>query len=371
MKPVFALVLLIHFASFAGAAAWPTKEITERLPQAKDNRAEIEKAIQATPKAQRMGMEFLLVNMPEKDLRTLKAEFLLQNAELAYKTRQEFPWAKTVPDAIFFDNVLPYANVDESRDPWRQELYDLAAPMVKDCKTATEAVMKLNAELFPKLKVGYSTQRKLPNQSPKESIEQGKASCTGLSILLSDACRAVGIPTRVVGTPNWSDKRGNHTWLEIWDGDWHFTGACESDPKGLDRGWFVGDAARAQSDKPEHAIYAVSFAKTKTPFPLVWAPGQKEVSAVNVTERYTKAKADPKLVRVMIRVTGPDGKRVKESVTVDTRTGQSKDESADTNDFLTFDLAPDRDYKLLVGEVESTFRTKAAGEQQLIEVKVK
>ena len=42
-----------------------------------------------------------------------------------------------------------------------------------------------------------------------------------------------------------------------------------------------------------------------------------------------------------------------------------------TNDFLTFDLLPDREYKLLVGKAESTFRTKAAGEQQLIEVKVK
>jgi len=376
---VFIVILGLHLplsASERGpggevSSPWPTKDIADTLPQAKGNRAEIEKVLKAAPEAQRPGLKFLLLNMPEKDLRTLKADFLLENLHLAYKARREFSWAKTVPDDIFFNNVLPYANVDESRDPWRQELYDLATPMVKECKTATEAVMKLNAELFPKLKVGYSTQRKLPNQSPKESIDQGKASCTGLSILLSDACRAVGIPTRVVGIPNWSNKRGNHTWLEIWDGDWHFTGACEPDPKGLDRGWFVGDAAQAQIDQPEHAIYAVSFAKTKTAFPLVWAPGQKDVSALNITARYTKAKADPKLVRVMIRVTGPDGKRVKETVSTDKRTGQSKDESADTNDFLTFDLLPDREYKLLVGKEESTFRTKAAGEQQLIEVKVK
>ena len=372
MKALNVSLLLVGvWTSLAVAADPPPREIEARLPLAKGNRGEIDKVWADTPRPQRAGLEFLLLNMSEKDLRSLKAEFLLENSELAYKARAEFPWAKAVPDDIFFNNVLPYANVDESRDPWRKELYDLAKPLVKDCKTATEAVMKLNAELFPKLKVGYSTQRKLPNQSPKESIEQGKASCTGLSILLSDACRAVGVPTRVVGIPNWSNKRGNHTWLEIWDGDWHFTGACEPDPKGLDRGWFVGDAAQAQKDKPEHSIYAVSFAKTKTPFPLVWAPGQKDVSAVNVTERYTKAKPDPKLVRVMIRVTGADGKRVKETVTIDKLVGQSKDESADTNDYLTFDLPPDREYKLVVGKVELTFRTKAAGEQQLIDVKLK
>ena len=38
--------------------------------------------------------------------------------------------------------------------------------------------------------------RKRNNQSPQESIEQGKATCTGLSIILVDACRAVGIPAR-------------------------------------------------------------------------------------------------------------------------------------------------------------------------------
>ncbi len=218
MKALNVSLLLVGvWTSLAVAADPPPREIEARLPLAKGNRGEIDKVWADTPRPQRAGLEFLLLNMSEKDLRSLKAEFLLENSELAYKARAEFPWAKAVPDDIFFNNVLPYANVDESRDPWRKELYDLAKPLVKDCKTATETVMKLNAELFPKLKVGYSTQRKLPNQSPKESIEQGKASCTGLSILLSDACRAVGVPTRVVGIPNWSNKRGNHTWLEIWD----------------------------------------------------------------------------------------------------------------------------------------------------------
>ena len=368
MKALLTSLLLVG-VTFADEP--PTKGVVERLPLSGDNRPEIDKAWSGTPEAQRPGMTFLLANMPENDLRTLKADFLLKNHELAYKARKDFAWGQAVPDDLFFNNVLPYANVDEARDTWRQELFDLAAPMVKDCKTATEAVMKLNAELFPKLKVGYSTRRKLPNQSPKESIEQGKASCTGLSILLSDACRSVGIPTRVVGIPNWSNKRGNHTWLEIWDGDWHFTGACEADPKGLDRGWFVGDAAQAQKDVPEHAIYAVSFAKTSTPFPMVWAPNQKDVSAVNITERYTKVKLDPKLVRLMIRVTGPDGKRLKETVAIDKLTGQSKGESADTNDYLTFDLAPEREYKLTVGTTDQTIRTKAAGSQQLIDVKLK
>jgi hypothetical protein len=37
----------------------------------------------------------------------------------------------------------------------------------------------------------------------------GLASCSGLSILLAGACRAVGVPARIVGTPMWSNGHGN------------------------------------------------------------------------------------------------------------------------------------------------------------------
>ena len=144
---------------------------------------------------------------------------------------------------------------------------DLCIPIVKDCKNPTEAAQALNAALFTRLKVKYSTQRDRPDQSPGESIKIGMASCTGLSILLIDACRSVGIPARVVGIPKWPNKPGNHTWVEIWDGDWHFTGACEPDKDGLNRGWFVGDAARARRIRSMNAIYASSFKRTQHRFP--------------------------------------------------------------------------------------------------------
>jgi len=288
---VAAAVILLCAASPAVLSAepnWWSDGVEQALKRAKDNRKELEQALTSVPKDQRKGMAFLIENMPDSDLVSLKAEFLLTNVELAYKARKEVPWGKDIPEELFLNNVLPYANVDEKRDAWRKEFYDLCMPIVKDCKTPSEAVQKLNKEPFKTLKLGYSTQRKAPNQSPKESIETGKASCTGLSIVLSDASRAVCIPARLVGTPLWVDKLGNHTWVEIWDKDWHFTGACEPDPLGLDHGWFVGAASQAKKDVPEHAIYAASFKKTQQHFPLVWALGNKNVFAENVTDRYAK-----------------------------------------------------------------------------------
>jgi len=372
------ITLVAAFAMVARADELPKeiKALEVALEKAGKNRKELEDAIDKSSKETRKGMQFLIAHMPDGDLKTLKADFLLENAKLAYDAKAKVPWGKDIPEDLFFNNVLPYANLDESRDPWRKELFDLAMPIIEKCKTAAEATELLNKELFPKLKVKYSTKRKAPNQSPKESIETGLASCTGLSILLSDACRAVAIPTRVVGTPLWSNKRGNHTWLEIWDGDWHFTGACEPDK--LDRGWFVGDASQAKKDVPEHAIYAASFAKTKSHFPLVWAPDSKTVHAENVTDRYAKKEAiKADVVRVFIRATSEKKQRIAIDVIVEQPKkkgqlrGTTKAETADTNDFLTFELAPEADYILTANGQTLEFKTGKGGTSQTVEVKGK
>lgn len=375
----YLLSLAFLFATGIVSSAEPEKRsdtVEKQLAKAKDNRKELEKSLDGVPVEQRKGMEFLIANMPDSDLTTLKAEFLKSNCELAYKAKKDLPWGKEIPETVFFNSVLPYANVDEKRDEWRKEFFDLCLPLVKDCKTPTEATMKLNGELFKILKVKYSPQKRAPNLSPKESIAQGNASCTGLSIVLSDACRAMCIPTRLVGTPNWSDKRGNHTWIEIWDKDWHFTGACEPDPNGLDRGWFVGDAAKAQKDVPEHAIYAVSFGKTGLHYPLVWAKDNKSVNGENVTERYAKKEAKkPETVRVSIRVVDESKKRVVLPVTLTASSdpkakfeGKSRGETADLNDFLSFDLQPMQKFVIKVGAVEKAIETGKAGESQIVDI---
>lgn len=231
---------------------------------------------------------FLVEHLPSRDREALSAEFLIENLDLAFQARSEFPWAASVPTEIFHNDVLPYAVFDETRESWRARFLEKARPLVKDARTATEAVQALNRGLFKEINVHYNTGRKRPNQSPSESVALGKATCTGLTIILVDACRAVGIPARGVGTPMWTNKRGNHTWVEIWDGDWHFTGADEYDPQGLDRGWFVGDAAKARTDVPRYSIFATSWKREGVTFPLVWARNSTEIAAVNVTARYAR-----------------------------------------------------------------------------------
>ena len=167
--------------------------------------------------------------------------------------------------------MLPYASINERRDRWRKDFHTRFSPLVKGSKTLEEAAQILNKEIWKIINVRYhARKRPKPDQSPYESMDAGFASCTGLSVLLIDACRSVGVPSRFVGTPMWANKRGNHSWVEVWDGNsWQFTGACEYSAAGLGNAWFKGSASKAIKEDPKHAIYAASWKRTKTNFPLI------------------------------------------------------------------------------------------------------
>ncbi|QOJ01320.1 MAG: dienelactone hydrolase family protein [Phycisphaeraceae bacterium] len=229
---------------------------------------------------------FLAEHRPPRD-DAVDPEVVFDAIGVALKARETYPWAKGVPDDLFFNDVVPYAVLDEPRAAVRSRVYGLAGPIVKDATTAAEAAQALNRDLFNAAKVKYSTQRRRANQNPLESMEQGLASCTGLSILLVEACRSVGIPARVAGVASWAGRDGNHTWVEVHDGErWRFTGAAEHDPAGLDRGWFTGAAAGGVEGHARYAVVASSWRTTGTSFPLAWSPRDPSVPGVDVTARY-------------------------------------------------------------------------------------
>ena len=257
----------------------------QRLSIADDKRDEYLAAIAHAKPEHREALAFLLVNMPERDLKSLSADFLLHDIQLAYEARAKTPWAANVPLEIFFDAVLPYASLNEKREDWRTQFNEKFSPLVKDCKTAGEAALLLNDQIFKQLNVKYhATKRPKPDQCPSESIDAGYASCTGLSIMLVDACRSVGIPARITGTPMWINNAGNHTWVEIWDRQWRFIGAAESSP--FNQTWFADMASRADPSQPLHRIYSSTFRQGKVPFLMDWLPGNTEYPAVDVTGYY-------------------------------------------------------------------------------------
>jgi len=250
------------------------------------NAWELMKAIEDTSPQQREGGAFLIANMPGRDLVALKGDFLKEDIQLAYQVKNEIPWGKDIPQDIFLNNILPYASLNEHRDNWRRDFHDRFLKIAQQSKNIDQAVRVLNKYVFDTLQVSYSAdKRPKPDQSPYESMEAHYASCTGLSILITDALRSVGIPARIAAIAMWPDNSGNHTWVEIWDGEWHYIGSAE--PGELDHTWF---SAKSAATDAQHPIYATSFKKTQLNFPMRWAPNLKFVPAIDVTEHYTHLK---------------------------------------------------------------------------------
>ena len=282
-----------------------------------------------------------------------------------------------IPQDVIFDSLLPYANINERRDAWRKEFFEKFRPLVKDAKSPSEAAAVLNQQVFPMVNVKYSTQRKKADQSPLESMESGLASCTGLSVLLVDACRAVGVPARIVGTPLWSDNSGNHTWVEIWDNGWHFTGACEPTGNALDQGWFIDRASKAIRDERRHAIYAVTFRKNGQNFPMVWARDNTDVFAVNVTDRYTALRSPipQNHSALRVRVIGPTGARVAVDVRMldangnELFRGKSKDDRFDSNDHLTAAVPTGTKVTVSIADTEISQQVEVLEQEQLVELR--
>ncbi|MCR5183614.1 MAG: transglutaminase-like domain-containing protein [Opitutales bacterium] len=283
-------------------------------------------------------LEWLEKHVPAK----VSKEYLEENVRWALAGTRDRAWARDLPDAIFLEYVLPYISVGETADPWREGFVKMLLPRVADCETATQVAERLNNELWDLVDVHYSPLRDKPDQSPFHSMRIRKASCTGLSILLIDACRAVGVPARLVSCV-WPHKPGNHSWVEIYDGgNWLYLGA--GDGGKVNDAWFNADTAMCENVPPAHHIYALTWGERSLKIPLYWRENYC-VPADDVTARYltlNKSKL-PLCVSVIDR----SGRRVATEIRVYDAAGTplagtltTFDDRHDLNDHLKIEGVP-------------------------------
>ncbi|HEX7260881.1 MAG TPA: transglutaminase domain-containing protein, partial [Luteolibacter sp.] len=214
--------------------------------------------------------KFLLEHLPAADGESLTVGLFRENLEEAFAAREKYPWAKALDRELFFNEVLPHAVVNETRDPWRKQLRELFDPLLADSRNVRDAATVIGSRIAELTGVKYDTKREKACQSPAESMRQHMASCTGLSILMVDALRACGVPARLAGIPMWGSLEGNHTWVEIHDGtDWHLSGYGGT-PDGWNKGWEIDRCAYCDPEKPFHGVFASSYRKTAVGFPMIW-----------------------------------------------------------------------------------------------------
>jgi hypothetical protein len=257
-------------------------------------------------------LDFLLDNLPERDVGVILREQSEKTARLARQALMHAPWGEAIVDEIYLNYVAPPTSLTEPRDDWRDAFFRRFSPLVKNCHTSSEAALLLNDGISKSIKLRMPPKEHArPDPSPFETIQAGYASPSGMAILLVDACRSVAVPARVVTAPMLpplnKDQPSNHFWVEIWDGQWHVISPGENKP--LDQGWFMPNLSRAGAASVK--VYAASYKKTSIPFPLSWDESDKSVSADDVTFSYFKRV--PVRLQVMDR---EDGMRIFGHLTV-------------------------------------------------------
>ena len=220
------------------------ERISQALVRAGANRGAIEDFLESYDEGSEEveAARFLIANMPTVDLVSLSVDELRENVTYAFKARHELPWVHDLPFSLFLHYVLPHRVTQESYEPWRKELFDSIAPVLRGCKNMTEAAVAVNRWCGQRVTF---KQTEFRDQNVMSTLRSGIGRCEEEMIVTIDAMRSVGIPARACSAPWWVVNDNNHAWVEVWtDGEWHYMGGCE--PAGqLDQGWFSGPVQRA------------------------------------------------------------------------------------------------------------------------------
>ena len=90
-------------------------------------------------------LDYLRTYAPPSDLSSsnITKDFLLGNVRLALAARNATSWGRSVPKAVFLNDVLPYAVLSEPRGlpdwGWRQQFHDKLMPLVASMPNASAA----------------------------------------------------------------------------------------------------------------------------------------------------------------------------------------------------------------------------------------
>ena len=223
---------------------------------------------------------------------------------LSLTAKKEFPWAWNIPKDIWYDYNLPYASVNEARNNWRPLISNLSIPLLEyltiniksNQPSIEEVVSVINGDINPSYENIWTKMGSIYNGSPikfvagqtplifdpMSIIAYGYASCTGISIVLIDALRSVGICARLTGTPAWhgNESEGNHNWLEVYSPDLPFHwGLIEGLPAGSGENisdpcnkWFCGPSQFGSNSTGISPVYAAHWngLDDSVYYPLAW-----------------------------------------------------------------------------------------------------
>ena len=218
-------------------------ELELALHYAGANRAELEKVLRhyEGDSLKHRAAVFLIENMPYHfgydlnnqqiaDCRTLTADYLIENIELAFQVREK-AWNRDIPFADFCRYVLPYRCLYEMPSGMRRQLMETYLPRLDSLQpeSIAEAARIIHAQFHLTFLEGAAPKH---YPSVEEIYRTRTGKCDGMLLLSTHILRAVGIPATIDYT-QWSHRDGSHFWGNVLNNDGEFLPyAPENEPPG-------------------------------------------------------------------------------------------------------------------------------------------
>ncbi|MFC1475319.1 transglutaminase-like domain-containing protein, partial [Candidatus Zixiibacteriota bacterium] len=152
------------------------------------------------------------------DNKTIKAEFLIEQIESAFKAWREKPWANNLPYLDFCRYVLPYRGSNEPLEKWREYFLDKYKDLPDKMLEPTDAIEAANI-INDDIKSWFGFDERYyfhpTDQGLSEMLENKLGRCEDMTNLTIYAMRANGLAVTSDYTPYWANTGNNHAWNAI------------------------------------------------------------------------------------------------------------------------------------------------------------
>jgi len=160
-------------------------------------------------------------NLEDKpDLANIKADFLIENIDLAIEVWRTKPWAKHVNFKQFCEYILPYRVYSEPLQNWRSYLkneYDIFGDSLKNEADPKEITKKVCAYIYRDWKHLDQFDRCAYFPGVKDIDHYKAGICEHQYLLVTAVLRSLGIPCSIDFTPHWKSWPGKHSWMALLD----------------------------------------------------------------------------------------------------------------------------------------------------------
>jgi len=155
------------------------------------------------------------------DVTHIKATFLIENIEYAFKVWKQNPWSKQYDFKTFCEYILPYRNVFEPLQDWRETYSQKNKEAINEVKTTDEPLLVLGQLMKEMQNYDFVFNRKepIPTLGAQQALFRKQGTCLDYASLALYNSRSEGLATTFDFTPHYAASSNRHFWNTIVDTD--------------------------------------------------------------------------------------------------------------------------------------------------------